>query len=140
MSEDNRRKIQKYYDALQVGKPAGVVEAWTAICHPDAVLHEAASLPQGGRYEGMGRILEGMGRVAKYVADPRGVIVDHIVVDGDNVVVLLRIPWKAPGREDVVEMAVSEWYRFTDGLITEIRPFFWDTAVAAGRWSPDHPE
>jgi hypothetical protein len=140
ISQENGEKVRAFYDAFIAGDIAEVFKVNEASSHPDSRLHEAESLPYGGVYVGQQGVMEAMGQIAKYVPDTRGMAVDHIIADGDNVVVILRIPWLPPGQTEPIEMLVSEWYQFEDGRITDVRPFLWDTAVAAGRWSPGDPK
>lgn len=70
--------------------------------------------------------------MSHHVADMASITVDAIAADGDYVVVQMPVPWTVPGKNEPIEIRISEWYTFRDGKVAEIRPYFYDTAAAAG--------
>jgi ketosteroid isomerase-like protein len=51
-------------------------------------------------------------------------VVDHILVDGDEAVIEWTMLWTPQGADDAVATRGSEWFRFDDGWITEIRSYY----------------
>ena len=47
----------------------------------------------------------------------------------------ITFEWKNPGSEDAVPNAALEVWSFSDGLVREIRAFYWDTAAIS---QPQH--
>jgi len=97
---------------------------------PDVVLHQAEALPYGGTWrghEGMARFFAAMARTwaAFDLAE------QEFLATGQTAVVrtLVRACARATGRE--LEFPILQTITVRDGRITEVRPFYWDTAAVA---------
>jgi ketosteroid isomerase-like protein len=103
-----------------------------AICHPDLVVEDPASLPYGGVYRGFEGMLEVAGKLFAEIADCRieteGVIGDP---DGAEFVLKQHITGRAVRSGKPVDTHVLEHYSFRDGLLIGIRPYYWDTKAVA---------
>jgi len=105
----------------------------------DVVVYEAPSLPYAGEHRGVDGFVGLVDAMARTWEFPPGVKTFEFLDAGDGQVVVLtlgRAVARATGRE--VEWRLSEHFRVRDGRITEIRPFYWDTAAVVAAVS-GHP-
>lgn len=123
VTEATRGVITAAYKAAQASDMARITE----ILHPDVVLHEAASLANGGTHQGLQDALQAMAYIFE-TFDMAQLTVDNIVVDGELGVGLVNLVFR--GREG--GCAVAEVWRVRNGQIVEVRPFYWDTAAIIG--------
>jgi ketosteroid isomerase-like protein len=103
------------------------VESLTSAFHSDVVVHEPASLPYAGDWQG----LEGIGRLLQKMSDTfSNVSVDSLecAQAGDAIFMTctLRLTCRASGR--TVEQPFAEVLRFENRLLIEGTPFYYDTA------------
>jgi uncharacterized protein len=97
---------------------------------PDVVLHQAASLPYGGTWRGH----EGLERffIAMSAAWESFQLQEQAFLAVDDPLVVhtsVRAKGRATGRE--LEFPIVQTITVVGGRITEIRPFYWDTAAVA---------
>ncbi len=102
--------------------------------HPDVVLHQAEGLPYGGTWQGH----DGIARffVAMSETWSRFDIGEQdFVVEGDTVVVYTQVhaTARATGRE--LRFPILQRITVREGRISEVRPFYWDTAAVAAACS-----
>ena len=95
---------------------------------PDVVLYQAESLPYGGiwrGHDGMARFFTEMSRAWAQFEMVR----QDFLSTGETAVVLTQI--RARGRAGGPELTfpILQTLRVADGRITEVRPFYWDTAA-----------
>lgn len=98
------------------------------LLHRDVVVFEPDSLPYGGEWrghDGFERLLSAMQETWSSISAQDA----HYVVDGETVIVLVTMVAEAAGTKRIARNAISELVRFRDGLISEVRPFYWDTAA-----------
>jgi ketosteroid isomerase-like protein len=98
--------------------------------HPDVVLHQAATLPYGGTWHGH----DGIARffVAMSATWSRFELGEQeFLATGDTVVVRTEVhaTARATGRE--LRFPILQTITVQDGRISEVRPFYWDTAAVA---------
>ncbi|WP_406139613.1 nuclear transport factor 2 family protein [Streptomyces sp. NBC_01089] len=116
---------------------------------PDVVLHQAAGLPYGGAWrghEGMARFFRAMSRTWESFRMAEQEILATGGPLGEPLVVLHRIQARsrATGRE--IAFPILQTVTVRDGRISEVRPFYWDTAAIAaacdqrrGHSGPSYP-
>ncbi|WP_328326940.1 MULTISPECIES: nuclear transport factor 2 family protein [unclassified Streptomyces] len=97
---------------------------------PDVVLHQAAGLPYGGTWHGH----DGMARFFRAMSgtwESFRMTEQEILATGETLVVLHRIQAisRATGRE--IAFPILQTVAVRDGRISEVRPFYWDTAAIA---------
>ena len=107
---------------------AGDRDAAALLLHPELRIDQPASLPHGGRHEG----LAGMGAMGATFAEhwDRTIGPADVRASGDDAAVQVTSQtWtsKATGRAATVD--VVELIRVVDGLVVEIRVFPQDTAA-----------
>ena len=109
---------------------SGDREGAMQLFHPSLRIEQPASLPHGGWHEGH----DGMARMGAEFGRHWDRTIDHprIFGDDDTVVQITTQTWTAlsTGRSATVD--VVELFRFTDGLISEIRVFQQDTHLLLG--------
>jgi ketosteroid isomerase-like protein len=133
---DARQVVEAFEDTIQTRWRTGAgIDAVLAYLDPDVEVIEAPSLPYSGVFEGHDGFRELSSRMAELWEFAPGKTFDYIDDGTGRVMVLTlgRAIAKETGRE--VEWRLAELFTVRDGLIVEIRPFYWDTAaiVAATR-------
>ncbi len=119
---------QEYLDAGGPGRAS--FEPLAPFFAPDVVLHQAEALPYGGTWRGHA----GMERffVAMSTAwESFEMLGQEFHPAGDVVVVRteVRATARATGRQ--LEFPILQTVRVAEGRITEVWPFYWDTAAIA---------
>jgi uncharacterized protein len=123
MSETNVEIVKKIYEVGGKGDMAGMM----AHLAPNVVVHEANGLPYGGVYHGHA----GMGALFQKlvgILDNFRVVPEDFFVSGSVVVAKIRVLGRARATGQTIDMPVLEMWTLDNGLVTEIRPFYWDTA------------
>lgn len=125
-ADANRALVETVYAAAGAGD-------WTAVrgyMADDLVIVEAASLPYAGRYTGPDalHVLHAVvsGYWSDFAIDFRG-----MTAGGDTVVCELLISGKSARTGDAFTMPLLELWRIRDGKVSEILPFYFDTARLA---------
>jgi ketosteroid isomerase-like protein len=95
---------------------------------PDVVLHQAEALPYGGTWHGhagMTRFFLAMSKTWESF----DMTEQEILATGETAVVLtqVRARARATGRE--LTFPILQTIKVKDGQISEVRPFYWDTAA-----------
>ncbi|MGP3978072.1 nuclear transport factor 2 family protein [Streptomyces sp. 8N114] len=102
---------------------------------PDVVLHQAAGLPYGGSWRGhagMERFFHEMSRVWETF----DITQQQFLATGETSVVHSRIRARSrvTGRE--IAFPILQTITVTGGRITEVHPFYWDTAAITAACTP----
>ncbi|MDG4791752.1 nuclear transport factor 2 family protein [Micromonospora sp. WMMD1102] len=97
---------------------------------PDVVLHQAETLPYGGTWrghEGLERFFLAMSRTWETLE----MLEQHFLATTSPLVVLTQVHARArtTGRE--LDFPILQTVTVENGRISEIRPFYWDTAAIA---------
>jgi uncharacterized protein len=135
---DNARLVEAWEASMQQSwGPAGGLERALQYLHPEVEVIEADSLPYAGIYRGH----DGFRRLAatmKELWEFKPGKTFEFVATGDRVVVLTlgRAVARATGIE--VEWRLSEVCTLREGLIVEVRPFYYDTAAITAAVRGDH--
>lgn len=126
MAEESQLKA--IVQAVYAHAGAGDWTACEALLSPDLVIHEADGLPYAGTYRGRDALQRLHGIVMAHWQDPE--IEFHAMTAGDGHVVSLvtfHLTSKATGKR--ATMPLAEMFRIDQGLVTEIRPFYFDPAA-----------
>lgn len=97
---------------------------------PDVVLHQAQSLPYGGTWHGH----DGMARFFLAMSEAWETFEigeQEFLATGETAVVHSRIRARARATGRELAFPVLQTVTVRDGRITEVRPFYWDTAAIA---------
>ncbi|RMI31039.1 nuclear transport factor 2 family protein [Nocardia stercoris] len=94
----------------------------------DIVMDQAPSLPYGGRWQGHAGFRDFLTAME---ASWDGLWFDEqrFLAEGDRIVVYSRGRLRARRTGRVLETSLLQWISFRDGLITEFRPYYHDTAA-----------
>lgn len=104
---------------------------------PDVVLHQADALPYGGIWRGH----KGLERFFAAMSDTWAVfdmVEQSFLSETSPLVVLTQVHVRArtTGRE--LDFPILQTITVEDGRITEVRPFYWDTAAIAAACTNYH--
>lgn len=136
-TNENVRLVEAWEASMQRSwDPDAGIEKALSFLSPDVEVIEAESLPYAGVYRGHDGFRE-LARTMKAIWEFLPGKSFEFVGSGNRVVVLTlgRAVARATGRE--VEWRLSEVCTLADGLITEVRPFYWDTAAISAAVSDD---
>lgn len=128
-AERNRALIKEAYAKLKAGDEDGFYDMFAE----DAVLHEAESLPYGGTWRGKAMLRAGVQRMYEAWAEML-FEVEEVTAGGDIAIVLLHTSAKGHSSGKSYAFPVCELWRFRDGKVIELRPFYWDTRRALEVW------
>lgn len=105
----------------------GDVDGFYAAVTEGTEFHEAASLPYGGVYRGVAAVRKGVQRMFSSWDDFSFQILQYSA-GGDLVFVNVMISGVGRKTGKSFSMPIIEMWRLKNGKITEIRPFYFDTA------------
>ncbi|MEU7786086.1 nuclear transport factor 2 family protein [Amycolatopsis sp. NPDC049159] len=97
---------------------------------PDVVLHQAAALPYGGDWrghEGMAAFFAAM----SHTWDVFELVDQAFLATTSPLVVLTHVHARARATGRELDFPILQTITVTGGRITEVRPFYWDTAAIA---------
>jgi ketosteroid isomerase-like protein len=131
---DLRSMVEEFYGALAARDVAGVERVIDANFADDVTLTRPESLPGGGTLEGADRVKRLMSAVAGAQGgplDPAQLRIERVLEstgeDADDVGVELSFSWNG------TPTTSFEWWVVRDLKVTEIRAYYWDTAMMLGR-------
>jgi len=128
MRDDALERLRAFYQGLVVGDLA---PADALFDFNELVMTEPAGLPYGGSYRGKKGLLEGIAAIN--AVWKRVHFTDlHYSVGEDLAIVHFTMSAisRATGKE--LSMPVCEVWRFRDGMVVEVAPFYWDTHAVRG--------
>ena len=111
---------------------------WTTVeslCSDDLVITEPASLPFGGEYRGRDALLRLFIIVMDYWDNPK-VTVNNVIGDDVDAAVLLTFTMTSKHTGRTFTQSVAETAKSKDGLVTEMRIHYFDTAEVAREAGP----
>ncbi|MBB6034219.1 nuclear transport factor 2 family protein [Phytomonospora endophytica] len=130
---DSLRALRAFFaaeaDYLTAGGPGNAsFDGMAEHLHPNVVMHQAEALPYGGRWsgpEGIEAFMSAMSAAWSSLAFTE----QYLAADGPVAVARSRgvLRSRATGRE--LDTWVMQWFTFDEGRISEIRPFYLDTAA-----------
>ncbi|MFI6580885.1 nuclear transport factor 2 family protein [Embleya sp. NPDC050493] len=117
------------------GRGKASFEALAACLAPDVVMYQSPGLPYGGPRYGPSGIEDFMAAMSEAWREME-FLEQRFAVDGESVAILNRglLTARATGR--VLDTWVMQMITVRDGLITEIRPFYWDTKAVDAALTP----
>lgn len=123
--------LTQLYDRAHVGD-------WTSVAtmlSDDLVIYEAASLPFGGEYRGRDALQNLYQTVMRYWEAP-AVEIYSIVGDDMHVVALMNFTMTSTVTGNTFTQKIAEVSTVADGLVTEMRIHYFDTAQIAAEAGP----
>ncbi len=129
MSAEPRQVVEAFYDAAKNRDGEALVALVDAAFREDAAVEWPAGLPYGGRVEGAAVLRKVFAGLAAPQAPlgPDGLEVVSVLDGGDQLAVQVTFDWRANG--DSVSSGALELWTFVDGLVAEIKAYYWDTAA-----------
>lgn len=129
--------VTNFYTAISAGDADTVAETIDTHFAEDAAIEWPPSLPHGGRVEGNRRLRAIFTGIAKpgATAGATNLKLVRAIGEGDDVVAWITFDWKHPGSEVGTPNGALELWNFSDGLLRDIRAYYWDTASIA---QPQH--
>lgn len=127
----NRDDMLKTVQAIYAAAGQGDFDTCETMLTDDFVAWEADSLPMAGAYRGRGGLRELFFKVVGMM-DIAGMDVGDTAVGQDHVISMVTIRFQDPS---LAPAPLCEVFRFRDGKVCEIRPYYYDPApvVAAAR-------
>jgi hypothetical protein len=126
-AEDRTRSVvQQFYDHSLQADLEGVAKT----LHPDIVIYEPASLPYGGSHTGLDAALQLLGQLYSMI-DLDAIVVGDILVNSERAAAFLEVPFGDSTSSQKV--SVIETFVIRDGMIGEIKPYYFDTAALVAR-------
>jgi ketosteroid isomerase-like protein len=124
-----RQLVADFYNALSAGDTETIVRTIEARFAENAAVEWPPSLPHGGRLEGVRRVRAVFTASANpdAPAGAKNLQLVSAIGDGDEVVAWITFDWLQPGSVAPVPNQALELWRFSDGVVQEIRAFYWDT-------------
>lgn len=122
---DNRKVLDQIYGAFASGN----LEVWKSFFDENSVLIEAETLPYGGRFQGLDRILEAMASIRSCWSDFQ-YDVEEVYASDHSMIVYghMRATAAATGRR--VEMPLVERWIIENGIVHEVSAVYSDTKLA----------
>ncbi|WP_370970675.1 nuclear transport factor 2 family protein [Amycolatopsis sp. cg9] len=108
----------------------GDFAALTPFFAPDVVLHQAAALPYGGEWRGHEGI-EAFFAAMSGTWDVFELVDQAFLATTSPLVVLTHVHARARATGRELDFPILQTITVTGGRITEVRPFYWDTAAIA---------
>jgi ketosteroid isomerase-like protein len=123
--------VADFYAALAAGDAESVAASIDGNFSEDAAIEWPPSLPHGGRIVGRRKLRAIFGGIAKAGNDAgaTNLTLVRTIGDGDRVVAELTFDWRAPGAATATPNSALELWSFSDGELTEIRAYYWDTTA-----------
>lgn len=115
---------------------AGDFATLATLLHPDFRVREASGLPYAGIFHGA----EGWRQLSRIVVKTwdgfRFDVIEHHGSPAGTMIVRFAISGRSRRTGRPFETTVLELWRFRDGLLAEIVPYYWDTAELAAIDTP----
>ena len=124
----HRAFADRFLAALRAGDTASMAET----IHPDFELVEAESLPYGGTYRGLAGWQALTQAVGATFAGFRLDLLDYAGEGEDTLVLHFAISGRGRRSGTPFESRVLEYWRFLDGKLVRIDPFYFDTHLIVG--------
>ena len=116
-------------DIVEAIFAASAEQDWATVksyLHDRLTVHEADSLPYRGTFVGPDQFIELNAQVAA-TWEGTSTSVDHLLADGDHVVVLGTMNGTGKATGLAFQMPFAAVWRFEQGQVVEIRPYYFDT-------------
>lgn len=122
MDQKNAQVMRKFYGAIFASDWAGVEKVVTK----NLMVYEADGLPYRGEYRGVEALKSLFARVVGYW-DDLNIEIKAITSGGGYAVGVLQFSGTAKASGKKISMPIAEISEFENGLISSIKPVYWDT-------------
>jgi ketosteroid isomerase-like protein len=120
--ENNVAVAKKFYEAVLIGDWEGVEKCIAK----NVVVHEAEGLPYRGEHIGLHGLQSLLGTLAGYW-DNMNIELNSLMAGSGVTVGLLIFTGRAKATGKDITMPIAEVSEFENGLISHIRPYYFDT-------------
>lgn len=130
MTSQPHEIVAAFYEAAAARDAAALDALLERSFHEDAAVHWPEGLPYGGRVEGraiLRKVFAGLATPEPVMGPENLAVVSVIDGGGDQVVAQVSFDWRANGV--AIASGALELWTFADGLVTEVRAYYWDTAA-----------
>lgn len=126
---DEVATVEAFYRAVGSRDAVSVARIVEARFAPDASITWPDSLPYGGTLSGAPVIAKVLSRAATAsgVGGPANVQLLEVIGDGQRIAARVAFDWSASGDSPSISTEAVELWSFTDGTVTAIHAFYWDT-------------
>ncbi|WP_067671539.1 nuclear transport factor 2 family protein [Nocardia miyunensis] len=138
MTEGNADVVREFYRAIAERDGDALARLVQHRFAPEASVTWPDSLPYGGTIAGarkLAKVFAGLASAPTPVG-PSGTTLTDLVDGGDRIAAQLEFDWHAPGSGQAVRSGALELWTFADGLVQELRAYYWDTAACVAASSP----
>jgi len=118
----NAETMKRFYDAIFANDWEGVEQ----VVSKNLTVYEADGLPYRGEYRGIGELKALFARVLSYWND-LNIEVKAVTSGGGYVVGVLQFSGTSKATGKKISMPIAEISEFESGLISSIKPVYWDT-------------
>lgn len=125
MSEASVATLTRFFELVSAGEMASALK----LMHPRCVVSEASGLPYGGDYVGPQGFIDLFAAIAQDFE--LKVNSSQVREAGDVVIAEMTASLRAKKTGELLDTAIIEFYRFTDGQISGIDVFYKDTKAVA---------
>lgn len=121
----NRQRVEQFIAAFKQGE----TEVQHSLVHPNIIFHSPESLPYGGLWYGIDGWQKMKHAIASAWSELELTIQQVVGSENDDCFVIIA-DLKARSRKtgEIYEAEVMEKWVWQDGLLTLVRPYYWDTA------------
>lgn len=121
----NRQRVDQFIAAFEQGE----TEVQYSLVHQNIVFHSPESLPYGGKWHGIDGWQKMKQAIVAVWSELDLTIRQVIGAENDDCFIIIA-DLKARSREtgNTYEAEVMEKWVWQDGLLTLVRPYYWDTA------------
>jgi len=104
---------------------------------PDVVLHQADALPYGGTWHGHKGMEQFFVAMSK-TWESFDMVEQTFLNDKNPLVVLTQVHARARATGQELDFPILQTITISDGRISDVRPFYWDTAAIATACSQEY--
>lgn len=129
MAAEPREIVQAFYAAAASKDAAALADLLATSFREDAAVEWPAGLPYGGRFEGtrvLGKVFAGLAAEGAPLG-PEKLEVASLVDGGEQIAAQVTFDFRVG--DTVIPSGALELWTFVDGLVAEIRAYYWDTAA-----------
>ncbi|MBX3538916.1 MAG: nuclear transport factor 2 family protein [Chelatococcus sp.] len=127
---------QVFCKAFFAALDTGDFETLGDMMDADFVCHEAEGLPYGGAWRGIAGWKALCKQIVGTWAGLKVVPIEFLGETADTIVLRLRLTGRSRRTGVAIDTTVMELWRFRDGKLREILPYYWDTAALVAADTP----
>lgn len=127
MSSSSLAVVQEFYTHVLSGE----LERLQPLLADTFNVLEADGLPYAGVFKGYDGLMKLMAQVRRHWGTQFSADLEHFIVDGERVAVLLQMKGVDAASGAGVSVPLCEVWHIRNGKVESVRPYYWDTALIA---------